>query len=195
MYAVGDQAVWTDPDFRWGHMGFDPDIAPAMTGGGNIANFQLDYQIDTGSGFSDWKTLSNSNLAAETVSPSVGFRLKIRITTLTANTSPITCLSITTTTTETAQQTLYPLDTISLTIPGLVPGSDVVIYDYATGAILDSVDAYSGVSWDYTYEIPTTVDIGIFKAGYVPRYIRNYSLASVNAVLPEVAQMPDRNYA
>jgi hypothetical protein len=38
------------------------------------------------------------------------------------------------------------------------------------------------------------VDIGIFKAGYVPFYIRNYPLASTAASLP-VAQVVDRNYA
>lgn len=196
MYSVGDQAIWTDPDFRLGHTGFDPDIAPIMTGGGTISNFQIDYQIDAGLGFSDWKTLSNSDLSSETVSPSIGFRMKIRITTLIANTTPITYLAITTTTTETAQQTLYPLDTIALTIPGLVPGSDVVVYNASDGSVIGSVDAYSGTSWDFVYETPgTVVDIGIFKAGFIPRYIRGYILPSDNATLPNVAQIPDRNYA
>ena len=193
MGTVGMRAEWEDSCFRLGHTGFE-NIGPTMTGG-TIGNYTLEYKIDTGSGYSAWKTMSGANLSAETIDPSIGFKMKWAIETTTANTTAITFLSVSTLTTAAAQENLYPLDIITLTIPGLVTGSDVVIYNASTGAIIDSVDAYSGTSWSYVYETPTTVDIGVFKSGYVPKYIRNYTLLSTDATLPNVAQVSDRNYA
>jgi len=84
---------------------------------------------------------------------------------------------------------------VSLTIPGIVSGSDIVIYEAGTTTILDNVDDLSGTSWDYVYGTSQLIDIGVFKAGYVPKYIRSYMLTGVAATLPEVTQTVDRNYA
>jgi len=83
---------------------------------------------------------------------------------------------------------------VALTIPGLVSGSDVVIYNSSTGAVLDSVDSIAGTSWDYVYGTALAIDIGIFKSGYVPKYIRNYQLTGIAATIPDINQSPDRNY-
>ncbi|MBV5330964.1 hypothetical protein JZU69_00750, partial [bacterium] len=63
---------------------------------------------------------------------------------------------------------LYPLDTISLTINGIKPMSDVVIYAAGTTTILGSVDQQNAASWTYQYESPQNIDIGVFLPGYVP---------------------------
>lgn len=84
---------------------------------------------------------------------------------------------------------------VSLTIPGIVSGSDIVIYEAGTTTVLDSVDELMGTSWDYVYGTSRLIDIGVFKSGYVPKYVRNYMLTGVAATLPEVTQTADRNYA
>ncbi len=256
MGTIGNQCVWENPEYFIGHTGFAGDIGTVMAGG-TMTNYNLHYQLDSGSGFGGWHNLSycrtassgvsgaytfvvtdatgievgdyifgtgrvnpgkvlsistntitsdvaNSatvsgvlrfnHLPSETISPSTGFKLRTRITTLATNTTPITFIVIQTTTTAAAQsENLYPLDTISLTVTGLVAGSDVVIYAAGTTTILDSVDAFAGTSWSYIYETPQPIDIGVIFPGYVLYYTRNYTLGLTDASVP-VSQTPDRNY-
>ncbi len=81
---------------------------------------------------------------------------------------------------------------VQLTVTGLVPGSDVVVLAAGTTTILDQVDSVNSYVFEYT--TPQAVDIGVIKPGYVPLYIRNYTLGSSSASLP-VNQSVDRNYA
>lgn len=53
--TIGDQCIFTDADFRQGHDGFEK--REIVMSGGTITDYNLHYQIDTGSGFSDWKNL------------------------------------------------------------------------------------------------------------------------------------------
>jgi len=62
-----------------------------------------------------------------------------------------------------------------------------------TETVLQQVDQNIGATWIYNYETPTTIDIGVFKSGYVPFYIRNFTLQSANANLP-ITQTIDRNF-
>jgi hypothetical protein len=91
-----------------------------------------------------------------------------------------------------------PIGTTALTLLGLVAGSDIVILDAGTETERTNVDAHAGTSYSYTYGYFAggggTVDIGVFKTGYVPFYARSYSLGSAAAVLP-IAQVPDRNFS
>ena len=116
MAVVGDQAIWEDSCFRLGHTGFI-DTAFVMSGG-TSGNYNVEYQIDTGSGYGgSWKTLIGANLSAESVDPAIGFKMKIRVTTLIANTTAITFIGIYTTTTLAAQEdNLYPLDLVSVEV-------------------------------------------------------------------------------
>ena len=191
---VNDYYICEQASFKKQHTGFQ-NTSPTLTGT-NTGNHSFEYQIDTGSGWNgSWKTINGANLSAETVDPSVGFKLKFKITCTVANTTNlISFVRIDTTSTYLAQlNNLYPLDTFTLTLTGLVSGSDVVILSAGTTTILTNADAISGTSYGYVYETPTTVDIGILKAGYIPFYIRNYTLSSSNAFIP-IAQVPDRNY-
>lgn len=87
----------------------------------------------------------------------------------------------------------YAFSSATLTLTGLVAGTDVVVLLAGTNTILDSADSISGTTWGYTYTSQDTVDIGILKPGYVPQYIRNYALGATAASLP-IVQVPDRNY-
>lgn len=164
--------------------------------GARWGNHDIYYDIDTGSGYSGtWKDLTSGNLTLEAITANVGFKLKFRIVTATASTTnALTYIRVNTTSTLAAQTAnLYPLDTFTLTVDGIVSGSDVVVYAAGTETVLGSVDAQASTSWDFVYETPQTVDIGVFKAGYVPFYIRGYALASADASVP-IAQVADRAY-
>jgi hypothetical protein len=119
MRQVGCQAIWEMLEFAKGHTGFAP-VLPIMSGG-TIARYTLEYQIDTGSGWNgSWKTMTIANLTSETISPSTGFKLKIRITTITADTAAITYLRIYTLTSESAQANIdYPLDEVTVRVTAL----------------------------------------------------------------------------
>jgi hypothetical protein len=80
-----------------------------------------------------------------------------------------------------------------LTISGFVTGSDIVIYEAGTTNVLDDDQEHSGTSWGYLYSVAHTIDIGVFKAGYVPLYIRNVSAPEASSTLP-VSQVIDRAY-
>jgi hypothetical protein len=82
---------------------------------------------------------------------------------------------------------------VTVTFTGFQTASDVVIYQAGTETIRQTFDAYSGSSLGYTYETPETVDIGFFKAGFVPLYIRSLALGASDSSVP-VSQVADRAY-
>jgi hypothetical protein len=187
----GDYAIF---EFPFWIKGVDSlqNSAPTIT---TATNMTVEYQIDTGSGWNGtWKTFNAANLSGETVDENAGFRLKIRCTaSATSASNLLTELYCLTDSNAAAQAIQYPLDTIALTITGLVTGSDVVVYEAGTITVLDDAQELNATEWDFVYETPQDVDIGVFKAGYVPFYIRGYSLSDQDAVLP-VAQVIDRAY-
>jgi hypothetical protein len=75
---------------------------------------------------------------------------------------------------------------ITLTITDLVTGSDVVIYDAGTETVLDDAQENAGTTWPFYYSdlVDSYIDIGVFLAGYRPKYVRNYLLGATNASLP-----------
>jgi hypothetical protein len=194
MGVVGNQCIWEMPYFAKGYTGFANAVA--VMSGGTIGNYSLEFQADTGAGYSgSWSTLNGTNLSALTIDPAVGFMLKIRITTTTANTTAITYLRMDTTTTAAAQGAdLYPLDVITTTLTGLVAGSDVVVLSHGTETILATVEDNSTTSWSFTYEAAEAVDIAIYKPGYFPlTTIYNFMLSATDASIP-VVQVPDPSY-
>jgi len=83
--------------------------------------------------------------------------------------------------------------TASLTLTGLVSGTDVVVRAAGTSTILDSVDSTSG-NWTYSYGSAHNVDIDVIKPGMVIVTFRNLALTAAGATLP-VSQQFDRNYS
>lgn len=96
----------------------------------------------------------------------------------------------------TAGATVTVVASVTLTITGIVSGSDVVILSAGTETVLTDSQENSGTTFPYSYPVANAgngVDIGVFKSGYRPFYIRAYTLAAANASLP-VAQVVDRDY-
>lgn len=141
MPTVGDSVIIEMPYFVIGHTGF-ANINPIITGT-QAQNMVREYDLDTGSGFSDiYKSLTGGNLSAETVNPSTGFRMRLRITTATGHVSnAIRYVRVITTTTVQSQQTnLYPLDISKIQVTGYMPGTRLQIYN-----VTDSIEIYNGV--------------------------------------------------
>lgn len=133
-----DQIIFEQPNFLLGHIGFG-NFTPVITGV-NTGNFTFEYQLDTGSGYSSWKTLNATNLFAEIVTTKL--RMKWRITTVIASlTNAITYIRIATNTTSLAQSLAhYPLDNTTIKITGIIPNSRVQIYDTT-----NSTELYNGI--------------------------------------------------
>ena len=201
MPTIGQTATFETPEYIIGHTAF-ANSALVMAGG-TVTNHQYQYAIDKNDG-SGWSALSSvyttdalfgTALSGITgIDASKGFKLRIKITTSVTNTAAITSVYLTTVSTTTAQDYQYPLDTITLSLTGLQSGSDIVILDAGTSTERTNVDANPGTTYSYVYAATGNIDIGVFKAGYVPFYIRNYPLSTANASLP-CAQVIDRAYA
>jgi hypothetical protein len=85
---------------------------------------------------------------------------------------------------------------LTLTINDIIDGSDVVIYEAGTTTVIEDSQENSGTYYDYVYpstEAGDFIDIGLFKAGYRPYYIRSYELLSSDSSLP-CNQQIDRYY-
>jgi len=85
----------------------------------------------------------------------------------------------------------------TLTVSGVVSGSDIVILSAGTSSVLESNDGatnpVTSFDYSYTYSAGTYVDIAVYKAGYVPYIVRNYLLPA-NGGSVQTAQVLDRNY-
>lgn len=198
MPVIGQQAIFETPDYIIGHTAFANSTLGMY--GGTATNYTYQYQIDKndGNGYSAWSsdktpTTIGTALSGETINAALGFKIKFKVTTSTTNSTAIQAFYVPMVSTTTSQAYQYPLDTITLTMTGLVAGSDIVVLAAGTETERVNVDANSGTTYDYVYETPEDVDIGVFKEGYVPFYIRNYTLGSSNGNVP-IAQIVDRNY-
>ena len=200
MPVIGHQAIFETPDYIIGITAFQNSAL--IMAGGTATNYTYDYSIDKNDG-AGWSTMTTSNYSPTTlmtalngltgIDATLGFKLRLEITTGTTNATAITSVYLLTSSTTTTQAYQYPLDTITLQLTGLVTGSDIVVLEAGTETELVNVDANSGTTYDFVYETPETIDIGVFLAGYVPFYIRGYPLGSTDSSVP-IAQVADRNY-
>jgi hypothetical protein len=136
--AVNDQVTWETDWWVLGYTAFT-NSAPTITGtnvtyssGARWGNHDIEYQIDTGSGWNGtWLALTSANLITHTISASTGFKIKVRVTCATASaTNAITNMRIAMTTTDADQgNNLYPLVTVPVTI---------TVKDAATGAAVQN---------------------------------------------------------
>lgn len=95
----------------------------------------------------------------------------------------------------TAGATVVVNNSVTLTLTGLVSGSDIVIRTHGTTTMRAQVDAHGSTSYGFTYSYAASdyVDIEVYQPGYIPWSSWNYLLSSSNASLP-VAQVADPSY-
>ena len=84
---------------------------------------------------------------------------------------------------------------VVLTLTGMIDGSDISILTAGTTTERVNIQENSGTTYNYSYSYVSSdyVDVGVFKAGYVPFYTRSYLLGSTNGSLP-ISQVIDRAY-
>ena len=156
---------------------------------GNIITCSNNFTVTLST--NEFVTFSPVNVA---VNATNGYSLQVRTyPTVAAPTTLLTAFSMGIQTNAIDQQIQHPLPAIELTLTGIVSGSDIVVLQAGTETILNQIDQNIGSSWIYDYEIPNVIDIFVSKAGYVPFYIRNYTLSTTNGTLP-IKQVIDRNY-
>lgn len=199
MPTIGMTATFETPEYIIGHTGFQNSAL--VMAGGTVGNYTFGYQIDKNDG-AGWSTLTSGSTAAQLgtdlngltgIDASKGFKLRIKITTGTTNTTAITSVYLLTNSSTTTQDYQYPLDVNTATFTGLPTGCDAVVLTAGTSTILDQKDALGTTSYTYTYSGAQTVDVGFLKPGYVPYYIRNLSLGTTDSSIP-VSLSLDRNY-
>lgn len=200
MPTIAQSTTFETPYYILGHTAFT-NTALVMAGG-TATNYTYEYSIDKNDG-NGWSTLTASNYTATTlgtalsgitgISASLGFKLRLKITTGTGNTTAITSVYLTTVSTTTAQDFQYPLDVNTVTFTGLPTLTDIVILTAGTTTILAQQDVNPTSSYAFTYSGAQTVDVGFIKEGYIPFYIRNLSLTTTDSSIP-VAMSADRNF-
>lgn len=197
MPALNDEVIWEQPYFAIGHTGFSSLVVT----GTNTANITLDFQYDTGSGWSGtWATLTSAALVAlGAINPATGIKFKIRATTSTAAAgNAISAIRLATTSTATDQDVLYPddPDTTGL-VENLVAGSRIQIYNEDT-----STEIFNGVvsGTSYTYEYNNgvqissgdTIRIRVAKLGCLPQTL--IAIATGTGFSAAANQQPDAVY-
>ena len=123
----------------------------------------------------------------------LGFKFKIRITSVATYATAITSLSIYADSDDTSRNKLYPLDSNIITFNGLPVGCDIVVLVAGTSTILDQKDSLSGTTYAFEYSGAQDIDVGFIKPGYIPFYLRNLSLTTTDSSIP-ITLTPDRNY-
>jgi len=201
MPTVGDVLIAEMPYYAVGHTAF-ANSAATLTGT-NTGNFSYEYALDPGTGvFSSYQTLNGANLSAETISPTTGFKLRLRITCTTgASNNALTYVRISTVSTLVAQEAAsYPEDTVdtSYSFTGLDVGTEVVLFS-SSNVELDR-KVISGTT--YTYNYTWISDIGdvtgvyalIWKDDRTPLKLTGITLGNSAQSVP-ITQTDDLVYA
>jgi hypothetical protein len=182
MPIVGMSASFEMDYFAIGHTGFSSTVA-AMTGG-TASNYTYNYQLDknNGSGFSAYFGSDFTTLAALTASlngqtgidAALGIKIKLRITTAVANTTAVTSFTINTTSTRATQAYQYPLDLATLTLTGLIPGTEIHAYLGTNPATVTELAGVESCSSEFVMEHAAGGQSGyltLIKRGYKPMKI------------------------
>jgi hypothetical protein len=203
---LNDEIIWEQSYYALGVTAL-ANIVPTVTGtnvtfssGSRWGNHDLYFQIDKGTGYNGtWLNLNATTLSAHNdINPAIGFKLKIRaVCAIAATTNLLTFIRIDTVSSF-ANQTnnLYPLDTNTLTLTGLVAGSEVQAYlgtNPATVTSLASIES-SGTTFSFNHSVGGQNGyIVIFSLGYQPITLP-ITYSAENISIP-VQQVIDRVYA
>lgn len=160
MPTNGMTATFETPEYLIGHTGFS-GTAGTMAGG-TVGNYRFEYSIDKNDG-AGWSAMTASAYTAAQlatamnaitgIDASMGWKLRLKISTTTANTTAITSFYMLTSSTTTTQAYLYPLDTVPVSITALdvITGSPVenarvrIIETAGSNIVLEGVTNSSGV--------------------------------------------------
>lgn len=183
----GDYAIYRFP-FKIKGIDSLQNSAPTIT---TATNMLIEYQIDTGSGWSAWKTFNAANLSGETVDEVAGFDFQIKCSaTATAAANILTVLYCLTSSNATAQAIQYPLDTATITLQAntTLSGAEIRIYDMdnvpagSLGTELAGIESNGSSTFSFAAESTNVVWIQIMKSGYI-EYGQQYTIPTINTTL------------
>jgi hypothetical protein len=197
MPVIGHDALFETPDFIIGHTAFT-NTALIMTGGGAATSYGYKYQIDKNDG-AGWSTesvtLTPTTLGTALngitgISASLGFKLRIRITTSSTNATAITSFYLTTVSTTTAQDFQYPLDQITTLFSANTSliGAEVRIYDLdntptgSLGTELSGSESNPSSTYSYTGTAGNSIWVQIMKTGYV-EFGQQVTIPTINSTI------------
>jgi hypothetical protein len=176
MPVIGHSATFELPYYALGHTLFT-DTAGVMAGG-IATNYNYNFAVDKNDG-AGWSAMTTANYTATTLGtalnalgaldPAKGVKLRLKITTITTNTTAITSFYVTTTSTAAAQDNQYPLDTAGVSVAGLVTGSRVKAYKVSDGTVLFNGAESSGAV-SFTTDYVGAVVIDARKGSNAPYY-------------------------
>jgi hypothetical protein len=168
MRTVGDEIVLSLPDTFYGITSFI-NSAPTVPSTSYMSCF---YQIQpVGGSWSSWLVLNETNLSAEAISSTVGFNLKIKITTIQAGTNAFTNIVIPVNVDSTY---IYPVEFSSIVISAntSLVGAEIRIYDLdnspvgSLGTELAGTESHIAATYTYTGTPGNTIWIQIMQSGY-----------------------------
>ena len=202
MPTIGMTALFETDYFILGHTGFANSAA--VMAGGTVGNYRFEYSINKNDG-NGWSEMTSSSYTAAAlgtalngiagISDAVGFKIRLQIKTTTTNTTAITSLYLITTTTDTSQDNLYPLDLNTLTFTGLIAGTEVRVYsgtDPSTSVEIGGIDS-SGTSFTMSHSSGGVSGYAQFISdGQVPINLP-LTFSSSDVSIP-IQQRVDRNF-
>jgi hypothetical protein len=201
--ALNNTATFEWPHFIKGYTS-GANVATVVTGtnvtlsGNNHGKHTIEYQIDKGSGWNgSWLPFTQASISGQTgISATVGFKLKIRATCNSADTTnAITGIYATFTTNSSSQQTQYPLDTSTITLTGLKNPTEVRVFNAGTATEIAGAETVTSGTFSTVIDRAayTSIDIAILSLGYQNIRLLNNSTAA-DLTIP-VQQQLDRQYA
>lgn len=203
MLVIGQTATFEMDYYAIGHTSFQNS---ALVMAGTLATyFTYEYAIDKndGAGFSAMTssaytatTLGTALSGITGIDASKGFKLKLKLTIGINGSAPIISVYVLTNSSTTAQDYQYPLDMATVALSGLVSGSDIVLLAAGTTTELANVDANSGADYSTLVDATTypSIDVCVYKQGYVPFAYRALPLTAAGLALP-INQVIDRNFS
>jgi len=122
------------------------------------------YQIDTGAGFGAWTPIAN--VSSEVIDPAIGFRIKIKGQSNTADRTSFGGVALNMVTTTAAQRSaIYPLDVSTLQISSMVSGSMVKVSKTSDETVLYAGSATS-IEIEYAGEVRVVIRKGTGSPAY-----------------------------
>jgi hypothetical protein len=199
MPTIGMTATFETPNYILGHT--QMSATAGTMAGGTVGNYRFEYAIDKNDG-AGWSAMTAAAYTAATLATALnaigaldaskGFKLRIKISTTTANTTAITSFYMPTVSTTTAQDYQYPLDQTDFTFTvkdeasNPVTGFEYRLYlkDPTAGIIgtteLEGSELYNASSRTYQHQYSSNTDVvlQIIKEGYEEALVE-YTLNSV----------------
>lgn len=165
--SQGDSIVFTWPHRIIGVTGL---LGALTLGGANTQYFTVEYSIDNGN---TWSVVNETNMQAETVSPSSGFPLKIRIThTRVSAADYLNLLNFTTAVDYVNYK--YPIDVADVTLQNIQQNSRWMLYNVTDSTVIASGEQ-SGTSDITVANVPSTgtnktLKLTVRKSSSAPYY-------------------------